>query len=201
MRRVALNTTGSTTTKKRTRPGCLVVRHGRKRNEIITDLPSRRDVLRGQRNSAAAVPVSADRQAGAGRWCCVACCHGGIRCAGGGDNQDEDEMTEQQAHIDIGLWRHYTLRGAPDEPDYGDPSPCGIKSAGLESQYRSPQIWDDPEPKASPDDIRAAYHRVDAVYNSMSQPDRRHVIGWYFGDRNSSQKEAQQRFFSGVVRL
>jgi|DEB3_MinimDraft_2_1074329.scaffolds.fasta_scaffold12414_2 hypothetical protein len=110
-------------------------------------------------------------------------------------------MTEQQAHIDIGLWRHYTLRGAPDEPDYGDPSPCGIKSAGLESQYRSPQIWDDPEPKASPDDIRAAYHRVDAVYNSMSQPDRRHVIGWYFGDRNSSQKEAQQRFFSGVVRL
>ena len=37
---------GSTIMKKRTRL-VLVVRHGRKRNEIITDLPSRRDVLRG----------------------------------------------------------------------------------------------------------------------------------------------------------
>lgn len=112
----------------------------------------------------------------------------------------EGKMTEPEAHEAISLWRHCSLFGAPDEPDYGDPSPAGIKAVGLESQYRSPQIWEREEPKASATEIRGAYNDVERVYKALSKLDRHNVRGWYFGDRHGSQKEAQQRFVNAVMR-
>ena len=110
-------------------------------------------------------------------------------------------MTEPDAHQAISHWRHYALFGAPDEPGYGSPAPAGIKSVGLESQYRSPQVWEREEPKDSAIDIRDAYNAVEPVYKVLPPLDKRAVFGWYFGDRNDSQKDAQGRFINSVMRV
>lgn len=109
-------------------------------------------------------------------------------------------MTEPDAHQAISHWRHYALFGAPDEPGYGSPAPAGIRSISLESNYRSPQVWEREEPKASAIDIRDSYTTVEAVYKALSPLDKRAVFGWYFGDRSDAQKDAQARFVNLVMR-
>jgi len=110
-------------------------------------------------------------------------------------------MTEPEAREAIANWRHYALFGASDEPGYGSPAPAGIRAVGLESQYRSPQPWEREEPKASPEVVRHDYNRVETAYKALDALCRRHVFGWYFGDRHGGQKDAQQQFLAGVMRL
>ena len=116
-------------------------------------------------------------------------------------NRGDIRMTEQQANDAIHLWAMYERFGAPDEPDYGDGLPAGHKAIGLESRYRSPQIWEAQEPRASADDIRAAHALVEGVYQALECGDQRLVTHWYFGQRGNNQKDAQQRFKAGVMRL
>ena len=110
-------------------------------------------------------------------------------------------MTEPEAHKAISHWRHYALFGAPDEPGYGNPAPANIRAIGLECRYKSAPSWEPEEPKDKPEDIRDDYNRVEAVYQSFERISRRHILGWYFGDRNGAQKEAQQLFLAKVIQL
>ena len=110
-------------------------------------------------------------------------------------------MTEPEAYKAISHWRHYALFGAPDEPGYGNPAPAEIKAIGLECRYKSPQIWESEDPKSTPEEIRDDYNRVETVYKAFERISRKHILGWYFGDRQGAQKEAQQLFVARVMGL
>ena len=116
-------------------------------------------------------------------------------------NRGDIRMTEQQANDAIHLWAMYERFGAPDEPDYGDGLPAGHKAIGLESRYRSPQIWEAQEPRASADDIRAAHALVEGVYQAFRA--RRSAVSdalVFRGTRQQIRSDAQQRFKAGVMR-
>ena len=78
---------------------------------------------------------------------------------------DDEKVTEM-----IGKWWLYGLVGNPEEADYGPDTPRGMQSAGLESQYRSPQIWSAPEPRK--DATREDYMIVEPIYRKRCVRDR-----------------------------
>ena len=90
-------------------------------------------------------------------------------------------MTDQEVSEAIAKWIKYSKVGHPSEPDYGDDRPIGYIPAGLESKYRSPQIWHAPEPvlEAGRDD----YEKIEAVYKGLDYMARLHVTTYYFGQR------------------
>ena len=80
----------------------------------------------------------------------------------------EEEITEE-----IDKWWRYALDGNPEEVDYGPDMPRGVISAGLESQYRSPQIWNAPEPRK--DATREDYMRVEPIYLKRCESHRKRI--------------------------
>jgi len=102
----------------------------------------------------------------------------------------------------IYLWVLYSLYGAADEHDAGNPEPRQFGMISSEKGYVSPgrNHWDAPEIKAHPDDVRAAYCKVEAVYKSLPNQDRRLVKAHYYGYRHRSQDDAVARFVAAVER-
>jgi hypothetical protein len=111
-------------------------------------------------------------------------------------------MTEQEAKDAIRNWVAYSRFGAIDEPDFGDGMPTGYKAIGLESQYRSPQMWHPPEARTLPDVMRDDHARIESVFLSLPSGDKFHVTQWYFGQRDPiGHRTAQQRFKAAVMRI
>jgi len=79
-------------------------------------------------------------------------------------------MTEADITEAISKWWRYALVGNPEEVDYGPDMPRGVISAGLESQYRSPQIWNAPEPRN--DATREDYMMVEPIFRRRCVRDR-----------------------------
>ena len=108
-------------------------------------------------------------------------------------------MTEQEARDAIQRWCKYARLGDPTESDYGDGRPSGIIAAGLESRYRSPQIWHAPEvPLVA---TKADYDLIEAVYQGLQFADKQPVKRWYFQDRPFSARPAVERFMNRVMAL
>ena len=82
-------------------------------------------------------------------------------------------MTEDEINELISKWWLYGLVGNPEEADYGPDTPRGMQSAGLESQYRSPQIWNAPEPRK--DATREDYMMVEPIYLRRGEHDRKTI--------------------------
>ena len=85
-------------------------------------------------------------------------------------------MTEDEINERISKWWLYGLVGNPEEADYGPDTPRGMQSAGLESQYRSPQYWHAPEPRK--DATKEDYMRVEPIYLRRCKDDRK-IICYY----------------------
>ena len=79
-------------------------------------------------------------------------------------------MTDDEINERVGKWWLYSLVGNPEEADYGPDTPRGMQSAGLESQYRSPQNWHAAEPRK--DATRADYMLVEPIYRRRCVRDR-----------------------------
>ena len=83
-------------------------------------------------------------------------------------------MTDDEKATDlIGKWWLYGLVGHPEEADYGPDTPRGMQSAGLESQYRSPQIWSALEPRK--DATKEDYMIVEIIYRKRTVRDRQTI--------------------------
>ena len=82
-------------------------------------------------------------------------------------------MTEDEISERIDKWWRYALVGNPEEVDYGPDTPRGVISAGLEAQYRSPQIWHAPEPRK--DATREDYMRVEPVYRTRCENHKKRI--------------------------
>lgn len=87
-------------------------------------------------------------------------------------------MSDPKAPKRILLWWLYSLVGNPEEADYGPETPQGYGSVGLESQYRSPQIWARPEPRLVA--TKADYELVEPIYRKRDVRDRLTII-YYAG--------------------
>ena len=79
-------------------------------------------------------------------------------------------MTDDEINERISKWWLYALVGNPEEADYGPDTPRGMQSAGLESQYRSPQIWSAPEPRK--DATREDYMLIEPIWRRRDVRDR-----------------------------